>query len=712
MTTAPPASASKALPEARTQDKFALEKATFGGITFLTLHGTLDHAFEGRKIAESVHTKKLVVSLRDVRRFASWGMSEWMDFLRINTARELYLVECSTYAVSQINLVTGLLGHGKLVSFYASYRCGSCSEEHENLFLIPRDRATIRDLPGSYQECTTCGGRARLEEYPAAFFDTISERSSFDIDDEVLAFLHTQFKYALAPDLTRFRAYRRVQKDYTYLRMSGDIATLPSDLLVAASEGTTVADLEGIVFDPTQLTAWRTYVQTALARLPSLQLLNCPPGFLESAVAPEDLHDKLKIRTFALSYDCLRCETTTAYMVDVAENLEQLVAGTAPPARCPTCQTALVAILSFDQATRLRSLPARERDVSLDKFLATARGEPLEKLENCLVALPPKLPKAPVGARRAMYAALGLAVLILGGLAVVALGLWRQAGVPTPVAGNPGAAVIPSRPPAPTFERPGWILADVPSSAYCHDMINRLMCVGVSSYRPTRDEAVAEANDAALEELVSTVGLKISEPFFRETVIPGYSGVRAKALSALQAAEMDQASAAYLAANNVIIEARKRVVEILHASGGAAVPAQRSDWYWEEYAAKKGGTEVLVFVRYDVTLDAVKALVEKFSATTSVIGSTAMTAFPALAWQYADFTGGALLTKVGRSFADAGIASQSLVIAVGEQRVSDVTSFVRRIDEWKQADDIKLTVKAGDTPARVVEVRGQRSKAP
>lgn len=707
MTTAPPAP--KALPPARTPDKFGLEKATFGGVTLLTLHGTLDHAFEGRKVAEAVHTKKLVVSLRNVRRFASWGMSEWMDFLRINAARELYLVECSTYAVSQINLVTGLLGHGKLVSFYASYRCGSCSEEHETLFLIPRDRATIRELPGSHQECTTCGGRARLEEYPAAFFDTIADRRPFDIDDEVLAFFRSQYKYALTPDLTRFRAYRRTHKDYTYLRLSGSVATLPGDLLVAASEGTTVVDLEGVVFEPTQVTEWRTYVRTALTKVTSLQLLNCPPGFFEGAVAPEDLHDKLKIRTFALSYDCLRCETTTAYMVDVAENLEQLVGGTAPPARCPTCQSALVAILSLDQVACMRNLPARDRDAALDKFLASARAEPSDKLENCLVALPLKPLKAPVAARRAMYAALGLAVLISGGLAVVAVGLWKQGREPAPVPNR--AALVPPRPAPPTFERPGWIMSDVPSTAYCHDMINRLMCVGVSSYRPTRDEAVAEASDAALEELVSAVGLRISDPFFRETVVSGYGGVRAKALSALQAADLDHTSAAYVAANDAVVKARKRVAEILHTSGGAAVPSQRSDWYWEEYAAKKGGTETLVFVRYDVTLDAIKALVEKYSATTSVIGSTAMTAFPALAWQYADFTGGAMLTKVARPFADAGIATQSVVMAVDEQRVDDAIGLVRRMEAWKPAGgDLKLTVEAADGPAHVVELKRSRNK--
>jgi DNA-directed RNA polymerase subunit RPC12/RpoP len=709
MTMAP--TASKALPQARNQDKFAFEKAMFGGVTFLTLHGTLDQAFEGRKVAESVHTKKLVVSMRDVRRFASWGMSEWMDFLRINAARDLYLVECSTYAMSQINLVTGLLGHAKLVSFYASYRCGSCSEEHENLFLIPRDRAAIRDLPGSHHECPTCGGRARLEDYPAAFFETIADRPSFDIEDEVLGFLRSQLQYGMAPDLTRFRAFRRVHKGYTYLRMSGDLATLPSDALVTASEGTTVADLEGVVFDPAHayVAEWQTYVRTVLPKLKSLQLLSCPLGFLERAVAPEDLRDKLKIRTFALPYDCLRCETTTAHMVDVAENLEQLVGGAAPTARCATCGSSLVAIPSPDQIAFMRSLPARDRDAALDKFLTTVRGEPSVKLENCLIAIPPRPPKAVLGTRGVMYAALGLGTLILGGLAAVALGLWKQRS--EPVVANPGTLVAP-RPAAPTFERPAWILSDVPSSAYCHDMINRLMCIGVSSYRPTRDEAVAEASDAALEELVSAVGLKISDPFFRETVISGYAGARAKALSALQAAELDQASAAYAAADDVVTKARKRVVEVLHASGGAAVPSQRSDWYWEEYAAKKGGTEALVFVRYDVTLDAIKALVEKYSAATPIIGSTAMTAFPALAWQYADFTGGAMLTKVAHPFADAGIAAQSVVMAVGDQRVGDAIGFARRIDEWRQqpTGDLTLMVKTGDTPAHPVEVRRPRPK--
>ncbi|HEX8109804.1 MAG TPA: hypothetical protein VF516_18865 [Kofleriaceae bacterium] len=702
MTTAP--IASKPLSQTRNLDKFAFEKSTWGGVTYLTLHGVLDQAFDGRKLADLVRTQKVVVSLRNVRRFASWGMSEWMEFLQVNAARDLYLVECSTYAVSQINLVNGLLGHAKLVSFYASYRCASCSEAHESVFIVPRDREIIRELPGNTEECSTCGGRARLEEYPAAFFDTITDRPSFDIDDEVLAFFRSQLQYWLAPDLSQFRAHRRLDKGYTYLRLSGDLAALPGERLLAASEGTTVVDLAGAVFEPGQLTAWRTYVRGALAKLRSLQLLDCPLGFLEDAVAPEDLRDKLKIRTFGLSYDCLRCETAVTRMVGVAENLELLVDGVAPPAQCTTCGSQLVAIPTARQAVVMRSLPARDRDRALDKFLAAARAEPLDKLENCLAALPAKLPTAPARTSSAVFVALALALLVIGGLGAMVVALWRQRGEPARAAIAPAPAAAPK--PPPTFERPAWIMSDIPSSAYCYDMINRLMCIGVSSYRPTRDEAVGEANDAALDELVSAIGLKISDPFFRETVMSSYAGPRAKALSALQATDLEQTSPAYAAAADAVAKARRRVAEILRASGGAAVPAQRSDWYWEEYAAKKGGTEALVFIRYDVTLDAIKALVEKYSATTTVLGSTAMTAFPALAWQSADFTGGAMLTRVAHPLSDAGIAGANVVLAVGDQRVRDATSFARRIEEWKQGTgELQLTVTSGEGPARVVDVK-------
>ena len=684
------------------QDKFSMEKAVFGGVTQITLHGTLNEAFEGRKLAEAIRSKRVVINMQDVRRFASWGMSEWMDFLRECADSDLYLVECSTYVVSQLNIVTGLMGHAKLVSFHASYRCGSCSEEIGKLFLIP----AIREIPESTLACATCGGRARLEEFPATFFESIVERPSFDVDDEALAFMRSHLKYDLSPDLTRFRAFRRVQKDYTYLRLTGNIATLPPDVLARAAAGTTLVDLESIVFEPTQVTGWRNFLPAAMLKVKSLQLVNCPPGFLESGVRLEDLRDKLKVRTFGMSYECGTCGTHTVQMVDVASHLEDLVQGAVPPARCSSCNSTLAGAMSPELAAIVSALPARERDVALDSFLAKARAEPIEKLENCLLAPKAKMPPAPRG--RGAYLAVGLSVLVVGGLAIT-MKLRNQPDEPVASGGSGGSsAAVVAPTPHPTFTRPEWIISDVPASASCQDMSNRLMCVGVSSYTLDKDDGVVEATDAALEELVSSIGLKIADPLFKDTLMPAYSDVRAKALSALQAAELDRArdpraAATYTAAAETVRKARKRVVDVLKASDGAAVPAQRSDWYWEEYTRETGkGTEFLVFVRFDVPTDAVKALVEKYSSTTPVLGGAVMTAFPSLAWEHALFAGGAMVTKPGPQLAGAGIAAQQIVTAVGGQRVTDATGLAKRAEA--ATDDIKLTVETGDAPGQVVTV--------
>ena len=67
------------------------------------MRGTLDHAFEGRKVAEGLHTKKLIVNMQEVSpALPRVGHVGVMDFLRISSNRDLYIVEGSSYAVNHI----------------------------------------------------------------------------------------------------------------------------------------------------------------------------------------------------------------------------------------------------------------------------------------------------------------------------------------------------------------------------------------------------------------------------------------------------------------------------------------------------------------------------------------------------------------------------------------------------------------------------------
>src|SRR5262249_18252059 len=111
------------------------------------------------------------------------------------------------------------------------------------------------------------------------------------------------------------------------------------------------------------------------------------------------------------------------------------------------------------------------------------------------------------------------------------------------------------------------------------------------------------------------------------------------------------------------------------------------------------------FVRYDVSPDAVKSLVETYSVATQIDGAAVVTAFPGLAWEYPDFAGGALLRKRGGPLAGSGVAAPALLTAVGDQPVRDAAGLARRLEEWKPASgSLSLTVKTGSAPAQVIKL--------
>lgn len=679
----------------RNPNKFTIETNVSGDITKLTLHGTLDHGFDAQAMTKSIATSKLVLDMHDVRRFASWGMSEWMDFLRHNAQRDIYLVECSAYTATQLNLVTGLVGHAKLVSFYIPFRCGSCGEEFETMVLVPKDRDHAAELALATQPCTTCGKQARLEEHSASVVASIAQKPPFDIDDEVLGYFRAHLEYDLPLDLTRFRAHYRAKEPYAYFRLSGSLASFAADRLIARFAKTTVLDVAKVTAINGNIASWRELVDAARTKT-QLQLVACPREVFETAVDSNDLRAGVKVRTLVLDYECQRCEVTTSHEIDVAENLEFLAQGTAPTVVCRTCNGALNARLSAPVVEKLRLLPARERDAQLDAFLAKARAEPTEKLDDALAPIPVHTPsKVPVG-----LIAGGVLVLAAGGVAAFAL-MHNKSAAPvattTPVA-TPSTG---SQTQQQQFVRPDWILSDVPSSAYCHDLVNRVMCVGVSSYKPTREDAVAEANDAALEELVSAVGLKISDPFFKSQILSAYSTARSKKLTALQDADTDRQSPAYVAASGAVTSARRRVVEVLQATGGAAVPSRRTDWYWEEYAKKGGGTEQLVFVRYDVTLDAVRGLVDTYSQAVAVGDGSALTVFPELAWAQPELTGGAIVEKPGKL----GVESGAIVTSVAGKPITDAAALAQAYAEGKGA--LPAETRAADGSIKTVEIHGK-----
>ena len=64
------------------EPRLRIDKLAEGAITCLKLSGTIDESFEGKRLGAAVRGGTLILDLGDVRKISSFGIREWVDFIR------------------------------------------------------------------------------------------------------------------------------------------------------------------------------------------------------------------------------------------------------------------------------------------------------------------------------------------------------------------------------------------------------------------------------------------------------------------------------------------------------------------------------------------------------------------------------------------------------------------------------------------------------
>ena len=81
---------------------------------------------------------------------------------------------CSTAFVLQASLSSDVIGRGKIVSFYAPYRCGQCDFEEERLLETSDVARTNKQAP--LLNCPACQSNTfELDDSSERFFDFIED---------------------------------------------------------------------------------------------------------------------------------------------------------------------------------------------------------------------------------------------------------------------------------------------------------------------------------------------------------------------------------------------------------------------------------------------------------------------------------------------------------------------------------------------------------
>lgn len=245
-------------------------------------------------------------------------------------------------------------------------------------------------------------------------------------------------------------------------------------------------------------------------------------------------------------------------------------------------------------------------------------------------------------------------------------------------------------PPAPA--RPAWARPEpVPGSTWCEVAGDTVACTAASRYRSSREEARAEAEDAALEALVhqATVGASNLGPA---------EITRQQKLEAFDRGDRSVVSD--------VTTARATVARLARAGRGQAwQPAH--DFWWEEYDAANGdGSEFLFFVHLE-TRRADAAAFEASYAPVEVSGTMLVPLLPSVGWLFDPGEDQAYLVRarpsgrlrlLGLRPDDIILVDRSLPPADLEAAMSEHLDVLVRRGPFYQTE-LRVNVRGGDAPA-------------
>jgi anti-anti-sigma regulatory factor len=646
-------------PATGAEPKLSIEKFADGPITLLKFSGTIDEAFDGKKLANSVDSEALVLDLGGVKKISSFGIREWVDFITAVgvRAKQIVLIECSPKVVDQLNMVANFAGSGRVFSFYAPFRCDYCDSEHRVLLDVAKDFESIKTQKLAERPCPTCREAMYFDDDGSTYFSYVLGQGSFELAAELAQFLAAKLDYRVGSLGGKLRVDKVIEGRITYLRFAGDLdATFQKDKLAEGLEGTVIVDLAAVPrVEPAGAAAWRAFVQQVSPLVDQIDLIGVAPAVVERICTKDDLGAKVAVLDFSLPYACQACGTTSAQPIEVVTHAEVLKFATAPELRCLTCKNAMMCTAAESLMTILPGLPkpmvapvtkdvARQIDELRHRKLErrTAGSSPLSR-----PGTGPVVPR-----RNFMPILVGAAAVAV--LAVAYVGFTRGHSTPSgpyklgPVTGRSAPS------------RPAWIGDGALGSLTCNDT----SCVGVSDAVASQGEAEDEASDAAYEG----IAYQVAGDGWLASIAPQLVETRAAAFAAV---ERDAQSAQ---ARRDVHDGRHAVARLFTQPGRVVVPPVAAR-YWESFDGPDG-KRFVAFAQVVVSAADAKRFAGRRSPTSHALGATVVDLQPELGWRFPKLDHGAVVTKLQPGpLQELGLAEHYIVLAINGHDVADGKAF-------------------------------------
>lgn len=674
------------------EPKLKVDKFADGNITALKFAGTIDEQFSGKQLAANLKGGVLILDLADITKITSFGIREWVDFVQAagEKCEPILFVELAPKVVDQFNMVANFGGKGRVLSFYAPFRCDYCDDDRRKLIQTDRDFEAIKNKKLPEAPCPTCGNPEYFDEDPSSFFTFLANHQPFELDPQIATFLAARLNYAVADGARKIKVDKYIDKRSVYIKLAGDLdGSFPREKLAEGLEGDIVFDLSGIgKIDPAGAAEWRAMMKEIAASTDRILLTGCPPAFVERLTKEDDLGGKAQVLSFAMPYTCAKCATTASQQIDVEQHFDVLKFATPPEMKCQDCGGDTACAASDGLLAHLATLPKPAPDAEVRKFIKAALQK-TEKRYTAPSAASPTMVSIGAGGGRGLTVAVAvLALVVLGGGGFV---FWKLRGTAGIDESGQLAGASEGKPPA-------WI-----SKGDFYREGDNLYFVGSTpAFTNDQDTAIQEAEEAALERAVHELATSIKLGAFIDHVLQQYQPARAKALTDLERAAVGRDLAALDQARKAAREGRARVAASFRKTAGAKAPQERAGFYWEKYKTP-GGDRYRGYVRYAIPKASFETLMADYQLAKEGLGVKVLTYFPGLAWRHREIDQGAVIVGVkGDSpLRLVGLVEGDLINSIEDRVITSAEKFEKILtQEWedkcKSGDKLAFRVKHGE----------------
>jgi hypothetical protein len=173
---------SKSAAISKTRARVPPRIAQVGDAALVQLTGLIDERFPGFGDLSSVRVA--VIDLAGVTFVTSFGVRQWLISMAAvpPNVSQLYLLNCPSIIVDQLNMIFNFGGRSQVVSLSAPFLCPQCGAESKHTIDVLAEGPALAQGQLAPRRCTKCSATLELDEILDSYFACLNKYGAKGVD--------------------------------------------------------------------------------------------------------------------------------------------------------------------------------------------------------------------------------------------------------------------------------------------------------------------------------------------------------------------------------------------------------------------------------------------------------------------------------------------------------------------------------------------------